>query len=290
MNPVKRALVSVSDKAGIVDFCKQLVQLNITILSTGGTARLLAENGVKVVEVSDYTGSPEMMDGRVKTLHPKIHGGLLGRRGVDDAVMKKHGIEPIDLVVVNLYPFEQTVSRPDCTLTEAIENIDIGGPTMLRSAAKNYASVGVVVDVSDYQRVLAELQANRCTLSDETRFSLAQKVFAHTANYDANVSNYLGSIGKDGAHLDFPLTYTSQFRKLQELRYGENPHQKAAFYAQADAPAGTTLPPREALREIIRRSQEESREMGFYPTRPATRRQPAAKVAEAKAQYGKRNT
>jgi phosphoribosylaminoimidazolecarboxamide formyltransferase/IMP cyclohydrolase len=239
MNPVKRALVSVSDKAGIVDFCKQLTQMNITILSTGGTAKLLADNGIEVMEVSDYTGFPEMMDGRVKTLHPKIHGGLLGRRGIDDDVMKEHGIEPIDLVVVNLYPFEQTVSKPDCTLAEAIENIDIGGPTMLRSAAKNHTSVGVVVDSDDYKRVSDELQANQCVLSDATRFYLAQKVFAHTANYDANVSNYLGSLGADGENINFPLTYTTQFRKLQDMRYGENPHQSAAFYSQPDAPAGT---------------------------------------------------
>ena len=239
MNPVKRALVSVSDKAGIVDFCKQLAQMNITILSTGGTAKLLADNDIEVMEVSDYTGFPEMMDGRVKTLHPKIHGGLLGRRGIDDDVMEKHGIETIDLVVVNLYPFEQTVSKPDCTLAEAIENIDIGGPTMLRSAAKNHASVGVVVDSDDYKLVSDELQANQCVLSDATRFYLAQKVFSHTANYDANVSNYLGGLGADGEHINFPLTYTTQFKKLQEMRYGENPHQSAAFYSQHDAPVGT---------------------------------------------------
>ena len=239
MSTVKRALVSVSDKTGIVDFCKQLVSMDITIMSTGGTASLLEDNGISVTEVSEYTGFPEIMDGRVKTLHPKIHGGLLGRRGQDDAVMLEHGIEPIDLVVVNLYPFEQTVSRPDCTLAEAIENIDIGGPTMLRSAAKNNAYVGVVVDAKDYTKIVTELQENDQQLSDATRFYLCQKVFAHTANYDANVSNYLGSMDSENNNMDFPLTYSMQFSKVQELRYGENPHQAAAFYKQADASAGT---------------------------------------------------
>jgi len=179
------------------------------------------------------------MDGRVKTLHPKVHGALLGRRGMDDAVMNEHGIEPIDLVVVNLYPFEAIVSKPDCSLSDAIENIDIGGPTMLRSAAKNHAFVSVVVDANDYKKVLDELNSNDCALSDATRFYLAQKVFAHTANYDANVSNYLGAIGKDNNHLDYPLTYTTQFNKKQGLRYGENPHQTAAFYTQPNPPSGT---------------------------------------------------
>jgi len=179
------------------------------------------------------------MDGRVKTLHPKIHGGLLGRRGKDDAVMAENNIEPIDLVVVNLYPFEATVSNPDCTLAEAIENIDIGGPTMLRSAAKNHAYVGVVVDASDYENIINELDKNAGSLTDETRFSLAQKVFAHTASYDANVSNYLGAISTEGEDLDYPLTFSVQFKKIQELRYGENPHQTAAFYGQPNPPSGT---------------------------------------------------
>ena len=239
MSTVKRALVSVSDKTGVVDFCKQLAAMDITIMSTGGTAQLLGDNGISVTEVSDYTGFPEIMDGRVKTLHPKIHGGLLGRRGQDDAVMQEHGIEPIDLVVVNLYPFEATVSRPDCTLAEAIENIDIGGPTMLRSAAKNNAYVGVVVDATDYTKIAAELRENEQQLSDATRFYLCQKVFAHTASYDANVSNYLGSMDSENNNMDFPLTYSMQFAKVQELRYGENPHQAAAFYKQASAPEGT---------------------------------------------------
>ena len=236
---IKRALVSVSDKTGVVEFCRQLAGLGITILSTGGTARLLREKNIDVTDVSDYTGFPEIMDGRVKTLHPKIHGALLGRRELDDAVMAEHGIVPIDLVVVNLYPFEATVSSPDCTLSEAIENIDIGGPAMLRSAAKNHAWVSVVVDVGDYGKITRELKENNCTLSDKTRFCLARKVFAHTANYDASVSNYLGSLDDDGKPTDYPLTYTMQFFKQQKLRYGENPHQTAAFYTQRNPPPGT---------------------------------------------------
>ena len=239
MTTIRRALVSVSDKTGVIDFCLGLVNLDIKILSTGGTARLLTENNINVEEVSDYTGFPEIMDGRVKTLHPKIHGALLGRRGIDDEVMTEHDIEPIDLVVVNLYPFEETISKTGCSLSDAIENIDIGGPTMLRAAAKNHAHVGVVVNVSDYANILEELNANNCSLSDATRFSLAQKVFAHTANYDANVSNYLGAINTDGTSMDYPLTYTMQFLKKQELRYGENPHQTAAFYSQPNPPAGS---------------------------------------------------
>ncbi len=239
MNKIKRALLSVSDKTGIVELARHLAKREVEILSTGGTASLLADNGIKVVEVSDHTGFPEIMDGRVKTLHPKIHGGLLGRRGTDDAVMAENNIEPIDLVVVNLYPFEATINNPDCTLAEAIENIDIGGPTMLRSAAKNHAYVGVVVDASDYDKVIDELDKNDGALTDATRFYLAQKVFAHTANYDANVSNYLGAITADGQTLDYPLTFSVQFQKLQDMRYGENPHQTAAFYGQPNPPAGT---------------------------------------------------
>jgi phosphoribosylaminoimidazolecarboxamide formyltransferase/IMP cyclohydrolase len=239
MMKIKRALVSVSDKTGIVDFCRALTRLEVDILSTGGTARLLREHAIPVQDVSAYTGFPEIMDGRVKTLHPKIHGALLGRRGPDDAVMAAHGIEPIDLLVVNLYPFAAMVSRPGCTLDEAIENIDIGGPAMLRAAAKNHAHVGVVVDPGDYARVLDELEEHTGTLSDKTRFYLAQKVFAHTADYDANVSNYLGSINAEGKAQDYPLTYTMQFIKQQKLRYGENPHQTAAFYTEPDPAPGT---------------------------------------------------
>jgi phosphoribosylaminoimidazolecarboxamide formyltransferase/IMP cyclohydrolase len=239
MVAVKRALVSVSDKSGVVEFCRGLHDLGIELLSTGGTARLLDDSGIKVKEVSAYTGFPEIMDGRVKTLHPKIHGALLGRRDRDDAVMREHGIQPIDLVVVNLYPFEATISRPDCSLAEAIENIDIGGPAMLRSAAKNHAWVAVLVDSNDYSKVLDELAENRNCLSDPTRFNLAKKVFAHTANYDAAISNYLGSISMQQKQENFPDTYTMQFHKLQELRYGENPHQAAAFYTELNAPQGT---------------------------------------------------
>ncbi|MEQ8426552.1 MAG: bifunctional phosphoribosylaminoimidazolecarboxamide formyltransferase/IMP cyclohydrolase [Gammaproteobacteria bacterium] len=239
MSKIKRALVSVSDKSGIVELCQGLQALGVEILSTGGTAKLLADNDVKVTEVSDHTGFPEMMDGRVKTLHPVIHGGLLGRRGTDNDVMQKHGIDAIDLVVVNLYPFEQTVSKPDCSFDDAIENIDIGGPAMLRSAAKNHASVTVIVDTQDYEMVLNEMKQHDNVVSDGARFRLAQKVFAHTAAYDANVSNYLGGLTEDKEPLDYPLTYSVQFRKKQGLRYGENPHQTAAFYSEPTPPAGT---------------------------------------------------
>lgn len=238
MATVKRALVSVSDKTGVVDFCRELAGLGVEVLSTGGTARLLQDNGIEVTDISSYTGFPEIMDGRVKTLHPKVHGALLGRLDKDAAVMEEHGITPIDLVVVNLYPFEATIGRPDCTLDEAIENIDIGGPAMLRAAAKNHARVGVLVDSADYDVVLAELQANG-GLRDALRFELARKAFAHTANYDAGVSNYLGSFGEDGGHMLFPRSYTMQFSKIDDLRYGENPHQDAAFYSQGRPPAGT---------------------------------------------------
>jgi phosphoribosylaminoimidazolecarboxamide formyltransferase/IMP cyclohydrolase len=230
--PIRRALLSVSDKTGIVDFARALVDLGVEILSTGGTARLLADSGIPVVEVADYTGFPEMMDGRLKTLHPRIHGGLLGRRGEDDAAMMEHGIPPIDLLVVNLYPFEATVAKPNCTLTDAIENIDIGGPAMLRAAAKNHAAVTVVVDAGDYARVLAEMRADNGGVSAATRFDLAVKVFEHTARYDGAIANYLGSIQADGARDPFPRTFSVQFHKAQEMRYGENPHQGAAFYIE----------------------------------------------------------
>ena len=236
---VRRALISVSDKTGIVALARGLAGLGIHILSTGGTARLLLGSGIQVEEGSAYTGFPEIMDGRVKTLHPKVHGALLGRDGVDDAVMLAHGIDAIGLLVVNLYPFAATVSRPECTLDEAIENIDIGGPAMLRAAAKNHARVGVVVDAADYDEVLRELAGNDCELGDALRFRLAQKVFAHTAEYDAAVSNYLGSMDAAGEPLDFPRTFTFQFRKLQDLRYGENPHQAAALYGEPQPPVGT---------------------------------------------------
>ncbi len=230
--PIRRALLSVSDKTGIVDFARALAERGVEILSTGGTARLLAESGLAVIEVADYTGFPEMMDGRLKTLHPKIHGGLLGRRGEDDAAMVEHGIPPIDLLVVNLYPFEATVAKPDCALADAIENIDIGGPAMLRAAAKNHAAVTVITDASDYGRVLNEMQANQGAVSAATRFDLAVKVFEHTARYDGAIANYLGSIQADRGRDPFPRTYNIQFHKAQAMRYGENPHQGAAFYVE----------------------------------------------------------
>jgi phosphoribosylaminoimidazolecarboxamide formyltransferase/IMP cyclohydrolase len=234
MNPIRRALISVSDKTGVVEFARVLSQRGVEILSTGGTARLLSENGVSVVEVSDFTGFPEMMDGRVKTLHPKIHGGILGRRGIDDEVMSENDILPIDLVAVNLYPFEQTVARPDCDLATAIENIDIGGPTLLRAAAKNHDAVTVVVDATDYAAVLAEMDANDGATSAQLRFSLATRVFEHTARYDGAIANYLGRVGESGEPGRFPRTLSLQYRKAQAMRYGENPHQQAAFYVEAD--------------------------------------------------------
>lgn len=232
MNPIKRALISVSDKAGVAEFGRQLQSMGIEILSTGGTAKLLADAGIAVIEVSDYTGFAEMMDGRVKTLHPKIHGGILGRRGVDDGVMREHGIPPIDLVVVNLYPFEQTVAKPGCDLPTAIENIDIGGPTLLRAAAKNHAAVTVVVDAADYATVLAEMRTNSGAVTDATRYSLAVKAFEHTAHYDGAIANYLGARNLPAADGTFPRTLSLQFRRVQAMRYGENPHQQAAFYVE----------------------------------------------------------
>ena len=235
---VQRALISVSDKTGIVAFARELAAAGVHLLSTGGTFKLLQSEGVAVTEVSDYTGFPEMMDGRVKTLHPKIHGGILGRRGQDDAVMAAHGIGGIDLVVVNLYPFAATVAKADCTLPDAIENIDIGGPTMVRSAAKNHAHVGIVVNASDYDTVLAEVKATG-GLSYETRFDLAVKAFEHTAGYDGMIANYLGGLvgstkGDLAARDTFPRTFNTQFFKAQDLRYGENPHQRAGFYVEAN--------------------------------------------------------
>jgi phosphoribosylaminoimidazolecarboxamide formyltransferase/IMP cyclohydrolase len=229
--PVKRALISVSDKSGIVDFARELTQLGVELLSTGGTYALLNQNNIAVREVSDYTGFPEMMDGRVKTLHPKVHGGILGRRGIDDSVMSDHGIDAIDIVVVNLYPFEATVSKPGCTLEDAIENIDIGGPTMVRAAAKNHRDVAIVVNAADYQAILAELRANNgCTLH-ATRFDLAIKAYEHTAAYDGMIANYFGRLVPGGTE-KFPRTFNSQFVKAQDLRYGENPHQDSAFYVE----------------------------------------------------------
>ena len=229
------ALVSVSDKTGIIDFCRQLHELGIKILSTGGTAKALAEQDIPVMDVSEHTGFPEMMDGRLKTLHPKIHGGILGRRGIDDQVMTAHGIDPVDLVVVNLYPFEQTVSNPDCLLETAIENIDIGGPTMIRAAAKNYQDVAVVVDPNDYAHVLSELKNNHASLSLATRFKLAMNAFTQTARYDTAIASYLSKI--EGQ--PFPDTLNLQYYLKQSMRYGENPHQGAAFYQEKMPASGT---------------------------------------------------
>ena len=234
MTAITRALLSVSDKEGIVEFAQGLSQAGVEILSTGGTAKLLADNGVPVIEVSDYTGFPEMMDGRVKTLHPRIHGGILGRRGTDDAVMEEHGIGPIGLVAVNLYPFEKTVANPDCDLATAIENIDIGGPTMIRAAAKNHKDVAVVVDPADYALILSEMKNNGNALSDDLRFRLAVKTFEHTARYDGAIANYLGAMASDGTKQYFPNTINLQYRQVQTMRYGENPHQKAAFFREDD--------------------------------------------------------
>jgi phosphoribosylaminoimidazolecarboxamide formyltransferase / IMP cyclohydrolase len=233
---ITRALVSVSDKSGIVDFCQALSQRGIELLSTGGTAKILADHNIPVTEVSDYTGFPEMMDGRVKTLHPKVHGGILGRRGIDDAIMANNDIKPIDMVVVNLYPFEQTIANPDCDFETAIENIDIGGPTMIRAAAKNHADVAIVVHPSDYKTILAELEGNENTLSAQTRFQLALKSFEHTAHYDTAIAIYLGKINDT----QFPETLNLQFYLSQSMRYGENPHQNAAFYREK-APASGTI-------------------------------------------------
>ncbi len=239
--PIRRALISVSDKTGIVEFAQALVERGVDILSTGGTARLLAEQGISVTEVSDYTGFPEMMDGRVKTLHPKVHGGVLGRRGQDDDVMDKHGIKPIDMVVVNLYPFAATVAQQGCTLADAVENIDIGGPTMVRSAAKNHKDVTIVVNASDYNRVITEMDANDKSLTLETRFDLAIAAFEHTAAYDGMIANYFGTMvpsygeNKEGdEESKFPRTFNQQFEKKQDMRYGENSHQAAAFYVEAN--------------------------------------------------------
>lgn len=233
----KRALISVSDKNGIIEFAQSLSAAGIEILSTGGTAKLLSEAGLSVTEVSSYTGFPEMMDGRVKTLHPKVHGGILGRRGTDDAVMQEHDISPIDMVVVNLYPFQATIADPNCDLPTAIENIDIGGPTMVRSAAKNHQDVAIVVDANDYGSLIDEINAGG--LSYATRFKLATKAFEHTAQYDGAIANYLGLIKDDGDKADFAQTFNVQFKHQQTMRYGENPHQRAAFYVEDNPPLGS---------------------------------------------------
>ncbi|MEX0619515.1 MAG: bifunctional phosphoribosylaminoimidazolecarboxamide formyltransferase/IMP cyclohydrolase [Pseudohongiellaceae bacterium] len=234
---IGRALISVSDKTGIVEFARTLHEFDIEILSTGGTYRLLKEHDVPAIEISKYTGFPEMMGGRVKTLHPKVHGGILARRDIDGEVMAASDIPPIDLVVVNLYPFEATIAKPDCSLPDAIENIDIGGPTMLRSAAKNHGDVTVVVDPDDYELIVDQLRNNDCAVGYATRFDLAVKAFEHTAGYDAAIANYLGCRlpdGNDNQPEKFPRTFSSQYVRQQILRYGENPHQDAAFYVERE--------------------------------------------------------
>lgn len=233
--PITRALISVSDKSGLVEFCRGLTALGVEILSSGGTAKSLAAEGIPVIEVSDYTGFPEMMGGRIKTLHPKIHGGILGRRGSDEAVMAEHGIAAIDLVVVNCYPFAATIAKPDCSLADAIENIDIGGPTMIRAAAKNHDAVGVVVDPADYPLILEELNHEDTSLSEETRFNLAVKAFRSSADYDSAIANYLERVGGRNG---FPDSISLGFQKAYPLRYGENPHQSAAFYVEPAAQPG----------------------------------------------------
>jgi phosphoribosylaminoimidazolecarboxamide formyltransferase/IMP cyclohydrolase len=241
MAVIKQALISVSDKTGIVDFARGLAGFGVGLISTGGTARLLTDAGLKVTEVAQHTGFPEMLDGRVKTLHPKIHAGILARRDVPAhmAALRSAGIPMIDLVVVNLYPFRATVARAECTLEEAIENIDIGGPAMVRSAAKNYQHVAVVTDPADYASVLKEMASAHGAVGAETRFRLAQKAFSHTAAYDGAISNYLTALDAAGRRADFPARLNLQFDLIQELRYGENPHQNAAFYRDLDPAPGS---------------------------------------------------
>ncbi len=240
---IKQALISVSDKTGVLEFARALAAMNVKLLSTGGTAKLLADNGLPVTEVADYTGFPEMLDGRVKTLHPKVHGGILARRDFPEhmAALGQHEIPTIDMVVVNLYPFQQTVAKDQCSLEDAIENIDIGGPAMLRSSAKNHKDVVVICDPADYVCVLDELHAKNGDVSYETRFALAKKVFAHTAQYDGAITNYLTSLGEDRQHATrsaYPATLNLHFEKVQDMRYGENPHQSAAFYRDLNPVAG----------------------------------------------------
>ncbi|HLQ85901.1 MAG TPA: bifunctional phosphoribosylaminoimidazolecarboxamide formyltransferase/IMP cyclohydrolase [Salinisphaeraceae bacterium] len=253
--PIRRALISVSDKTGVVELARTLAaEFNVEILSTGGTARVLREAGIEVLEVAAYTGAPEIMGGRVKTLHPKIHGGILARRGVDDADMAAQGIAPIDLVVVNLYPFAKTIAAPDCDYTAAIENIDIGGPAMLRAAAKNHAFVTLLVDAGDYAGVLAEMRTNNGAVSPQQRQRLARAGFAHSAAYDCAISNYLAGIGAPtAAESALPEHYGSHYRKQQELRYGENPHQRAAVYANDET----------AIPDLVRAHQHQGKALSY---------------------------
>jgi len=238
---IRRALLSVSDKAGVVEFAGALAAQGVELLSTGGTAKLLAASGLAVIEVGDYTGFPEMMDGRVKTLHPKVHGGILARRDLPEhlAAMKDHGIPPIDLVVVNLYPFARTVAKPGCTMEDAVENIDIGGPAMVRAAAKNHAFVAVVTDPADYAALARKLAAGGGKLAFADRYALAAKAYSHTAEYDGMISSWLTARSESGAAREFPDRLNLQYRLAQTLRYGENPHQSAAFYTERDPAEGT---------------------------------------------------
>jgi len=243
MTTIKRALISVSDKAGILEFAHALRQFDVEILSTGGTAKLFRDHGIPVVEVSDYTGFPEMLDGRVKTLHPKVHGGILGRRDLPEHIstMQQAGIPNIDMVVVNLYPFEATVVRPDCMLEEAIENIDIGGPAMVRSAAKNWNDVAVLTDAAQYADVTAEMKSSGGAVGRATRFALSVAAFNRISNYDAAISDYLSSFNADGSRNPFPGQTNGRFVKVQDLRYGENPHQQAAFYRDLHPAPGSLV-------------------------------------------------
>ena len=256
---VTQALLSVSDKTGVVEFARELSALGVNLLSTGGTAKSLRDAGLPVTDVSDYTGFPEMLDGRVKTLHPKVHGGILARRDLPEHLAKldEHAIPRIDLVVVNLYPFQATVAKPDCSLEDAIENIDIGGPTMVRAAAKNHGNevggVGIVTDPADYAGIIAELKANGGALSYKTRFDLARSAFTHTARYDAAISNHLTALADDGSKMPYPERFQLAFDKVQDLRYGENPHQSAAFYRESSAPAGA----------IAAYTQEQGKELSY---------------------------
>ena len=243
MTTIKRALISVSDKTGIIELASALVKLNVEILSTGGTAKLLRDNNISVIEVGDYTGFPEMLDGRVKTLHPKVHGGLLGQRDLPEhvATMQAHDIPNIDLLVVNLYPFEETVAKPNCTLEDAIENIDIGGPAMVRSAAKNWQHVAVLTDANQYEAFITELQANNHAVSKATKFKLSVAAFNRISNYDGAISDYLSSFNDDSTRNEFPAQTNGRFVKLQDLRYGENPHQSAAFYRDMHPAPGSLV-------------------------------------------------
>jgi phosphoribosylaminoimidazolecarboxamide formyltransferase / IMP cyclohydrolase len=239
---ITRALISVSDKTGLIDFAKALTKYGVELLSTGGSAKTLRDAGLSVVDVGDYTGFPEMLDGRVKTLHPKVHGGILANRLLPAhmSAVEAANMPLIDLVVVNLYPFRETVAKPNCSLEDAIENIDIGGPTMVRAAAKNWEGVAIVVDTGDYECLTAEMAENEGALSRKTRFALAKKAFSHTASYDAAISNYLTCRELDGEVRAYPDVLTFQWHKAQDMRYGENPHQSAAFYRD-ETPAKGTL-------------------------------------------------